>query len=243
MTTIAWVSHRDYDGVGGAEHSDHEMIARRPSDVEVTWVGPGGADETLGDFDKVVLTGLYGFTPRELANIARCKPYFWVHDTQFSGNWIYIEAKLVICLTPAHMAYEIDKNPLLTPAKVVMNPGWMDVSEPHSDGNFMNRALWAHRPEPHKGLDLALEWGIENGVELDVLVGRPRTEVLDAMASHKYFVLLSHIFDPGPKSVMEAQLSGCELITNENVGMIEDLDLLKGLLSAADKNFWELVLS
>jgi hypothetical protein len=242
VTTLAWVSHRDYEGVGGAESADREMIARRPDGVEVTWVGPGGADETLHDFDVVVLTGMYSFTPRELATISKCKPFFWVHDTQFSGNWMYLDAKTVICLTLGHIDYEMEKNPLLPRNRVVMNPGGMDVSEPYSKDK-LPRALWAHRPEYHKGLDLAAEWVEEHGVELDVLVGRPRTEVLEAMSTHQFFILLSHIYDPGPRSVMEAQLSGCNLVTNDMVGIIEDIDLLKDLLSSADKKFWELVLS
>jgi len=240
---IAWVSHRDYQGLGGAESSDRAMISRRPESVEVTWISPGGVGEGFADFDEVVLSGLWGFSPHEFGVIARAHPVFWVHDTQFSGNWIYHEARQLICLTEGHAEYEIEKNPLLKREQILINPGWFDVTECKSQGNDVPRALWAHRPEAHKGLDLAAEWAEENGIPLDVMVNRPRSEVLDAMGRYEHFVLLSHIFDPGPRAVMEAQLSGCHVVVNEEVGCFDDADDLRVTVDTADKFFWETVLN
>jgi hypothetical protein len=63
------------------------------------------------------------------------------------------------------------------------------------------------------------------------------------MSRAKYFILLSDVFDPGPRAVMEAQLSGCELIL-DNVGYFDmgKAELRQEIDTAADR-FWEVVLS
>jgi hypothetical protein len=104
-------------------------------------------------------------------------------------------------------------------------------------------ALWAHRPEPHKGLDRAVEWAEQNHVDLEVVVGRPQEYVRHMMQLASHFVLLSHIFDPGPRSVMEAQLCGCELVV-DNVGYWDEPpEQLRERIDKADQAFWSLVLS
>jgi hypothetical protein len=174
--------------------------------------------------------------------IGSFNPIFWVHDTQFAGHWFYEACSKLIMLTPQHCEYEISKNTKLADVEMVINPGMMDTNNlwPMVKQDF---ALWAHRPTPHKGLDLAAEWAEEKGVMLEVMVARPHEEVIRRMRSARWFVLLSHIFDPGPRAIMEAQPCGCEIIVNENVGWFDESPHeLSTRLQNADKAFWATVL-
>lgn len=80
-------------------------------------------------------------------------------------------------------------------------------------------ALWPHRDIWHKGWDLAVEWAESNQIRLVKCAGRPRSDVLSMMAAARWVVLLSKILDGCPRSIREAQLSGCEIVVNENVGV------------------------
>jgi hypothetical protein len=242
---VAWITHRKWEPVGGAEMCDIDMAMRRPENVKLTVMWPGGIGDDLPDFDHVIVSGWYGFSSRELNRIQDVahKTTIWAHDSQMNGHWLYSVCHNLVFSSKQHMAHDLEG--MEYKGRTFVNPGWMDMDEIYSImGGDRDGALWAHRPIPHKGLDLAAEWALENDVRLDVLVGRPRKEVLEAMASHKYFVLLSHIFDSGPRSVMEAQLLGCELVINDNVGWFNESPAeLASRLHTADKQFWEVVIS
>lgn len=246
---VAWVSHRAWDpSHGGAEAADFAMHEQRPEDVHVTLLGPGAVtEEEIEQYDRVIVTGMWGYSSREMNILGRKHPVFWVHDTQVSGHWFYGEAAKLILLSPPHVDYELSKLPTIRKDRIFLNPGPMDIFEVRDarqsdkkDGSI--DALWAHRPEPHKGLDLAYLWAKEMEQELQVLVNAPRRTVLQAMWSANQFVLLSHIFDPGPRAIMEAQIQECRLIINENVGYWEDDDKLFDILENSASTFWALVL-
>lgn len=242
---VAWVSHRDPNFNGGAEAADNEMLAQRPEGVDVCYVRPGGVErEFMEQFDHIIVTGFWGFMPRELNILDKFKPVLWMHDLEMSGHWLYEGASKLILLSEQHKQWELKANTMIHQDRIFLNPGTLDTTGiiddlDHQEGT----ALWAHRPAPHKGLDLAADWAQAEGKELIVLVNRPRAQVLQAMADIEYFVLMSHIYDPGPRSVMEAQLSGCKLAINENVGWWDlDRDELRELLGGAAKSFWQLAL-
>jgi glycosyltransferase involved in cell wall biosynthesis len=237
---IAWVTHRPFDDFGGAERADRQMLERRPDGVDVMLIRPGGVDEDLADFDRIVVAGIYGFSTGELHILARLRPIVWAHDMQFTGHWLYDEASHFIALNQIHLDWEKEKN-LFKRTQLHLNPGWMDTTELYGeDRRVPNTALWAHRDIDHKGLDLAIAWANENDKELFTYTGRSHDEVLETMKRVQYFILLSKIRDPGPFSVMEAQLCGCELVL-DNVGYWPDVDELREKLNDADKQFWGLV--
>ena len=242
---IAWVTHRVWDAsAGGAEAADVQMVERSNEVIsEVLLVGPGGVDSDLKQYDRVIVTGMYGFSDRELNMISDLKPVIWLHDTQFEGHWLLEAARHVIMLTPAHMEYELEKTPLLKREKCSLNPGWFDTTGFIRPPTEMKQdfALWAHRPEPHKGLDLAAEWALKNKKQLEVVVASPRDKVRRMMQLASHFILLSHIFDPGPRSVMEAQLCGCELVLDKVGYWDEEAEALRARIDTADRNFWNTV--
>jgi hypothetical protein len=80
-----------------------------------------------------------------------------------------------------------------------------------------------------------------------MLHDRPREQVLEAMSRAKYFVFLPNDFDAEPRAVIEAVLSGCEIVTNENAGITSIPDwrnpeTLSELVEKAGERFWELAL-
>jgi hypothetical protein len=243
---VAWLTHRAWDAAaGGAEACDVAMVQRKPKGVEVTVIWPGGVDERLLDFDRVVVSGFYGYRGREF-NIMQDvghKTTLWNHDVQMEGHWFPSVVKNWVFCSPGHRDYELSKQDS-KPKNVFLNPGWMDLTKLALHQPDIRRdALWAHRPVEHKGLDLAANWSRSKMIPLDVMVGQPRDAVLRAMTTHKYFVLLSHIFDAAPLAVMEAQILGCELVVNENVGRYDDRDDLIRRIDESDKDFWEVALA
>lgn len=241
---VAWVTHRPLfqNFIGGAEMADETMIRRRPEGVEVTLVAPGGVAKDLSDFDHVVVSGLGGFTRGELDLVGSCRPSVWVHDSDTTNHPLHHRAGHFICLTPEHLARETEK--MLVPnSRCHVNPGWMDTSQLYPVSKNPS-ALWAHRNVPHKGLDLARAWAEKNKIELHVLFDAPQEQVWEWMRSSSYFVLLSYIFDAGPRAVIEAQLCGCQIVY-DNVGGFfdEDEHQLRERVNRADKDFWEVVLS
>lgn len=239
---IAWVTHRDYDAQGGAESADSQMMARRPEGVDIMLVRPGGVSDDLKKFDRVVISGLLNLSSREQNVLADLAPAIWVHDMATTGHWLYEKARPLICLTPLHYEWECETTPALERVPVLLNPGWMDTSAVYGDQIKIEQALWAHVPYEHKGLDLATHWANKMKIPLTTMSYRSHKEVIRAMETHRYFVLLSKIKDPGPRSIIEAQLANCVLVTNENVGVWEeDRDDLLERINRADKEFWEAV--
>lgn len=240
---VAWVTHRDiFNRAGGAEAADDDMIQKRPPGVNVCVVWPGGVSYDLEEFDRIVVAGVYGLSEHEVQILSKLDPIVWAHDTQFAGFWLYGEAKTFIALTPGHLDYEIDAHVRLKREKSVVNPGWFDTSHMLPVATKMKYALWAHRPEWHKGLHKAHKWADQMNVPLKVMIDKPHEDVLTAMKQAVYFVLLSDVYDAGPRAVMEAQLCECELVL-ENVGWFdEDPDTLRERIEQSYHEFWKVVL-
>ena len=68
-----------------------------------------------------------------------------------------------------------------------------------------------------KGSQDAIEWCEANDKEYKILQGMSHAEVLEEMAQAEGFVYLPLGGDTCPRMVIEAQLLGCQLHTNENV--------------------------
>jgi hypothetical protein len=80
------------------------------------------------------------------------------------------------------------------------------------------------------------------------IVGQPRSTVLAAMAKAQWFIHLPLEFESEGRSVVEAVLSGCEVIANANVGITSfprwrDPAWMAEQTSVAGERFWQAVLS
>jgi hypothetical protein len=253
---VVWASDRTWALQGGAEFADKAMISRKPADVDVYMLAPGFADvgnsvEALLQADRVVVTGVHRFSEREIGIIAMKRPVVWAHDVDTLGHPLHGLASDLICGSPLHQTIEeagLHRSGAWAGPRVHLCPGWFDTSlwdDPVYDvpaEKREKRALWAHRPVWSKNLLGAQAWCQERKIPLHVMMARPREEVLAKMAEVRYFVLLSHIVDPAPWAVIEAQLSGCEVIVNELVGWYgmprEDL---RTAIDHQDAVFWGIV--
>jgi hypothetical protein len=228
---------------GGADLADKLMISKAPPDVEIAAYRPGLLPYNL-QADKVVVAGLENTGPEDAAVLARHNPVCWLHHDQgyatLPKGMVYNKASTVIVLSPLHYETEKDR---WTPKAWDTNCGWFDTSLCYEAAKTKD-ALWAHRNIWHKGLTEAAEWAAASGAELTVMTGHPREEVLDAMSTHKRFVLISLIIDPGPLAVMEAQLSGCEIVANDLVGWYDEpADALRERIEGNADRFWNRVLN
>lgn len=231
---IAWLTHYDLvNGYGGAEGMDRDMISQAPEDVEVFNTVP----ENIRDYQHVVLTGALRL--KGIEHMQGVEYVYWPHDAQDHDPRWYSDARAVVWTTPAHQQWGSN----WTVKRSVLNPSWFDTNlfGPETKTHDL---LWAARDVEHKGLAEARQWAEEQGATLTVLSGVPREEVAAAMSVHKRFILLSQqkVFDIAPRAVMEAQLSGCEIIVNDLVGYWnESPDVLRDRIDRAADEFWELV--
>lgn len=97
--------------------------------------------------------------------------------------------------------------------------GWFDTSGLLNwNGLRDGTALWAARNHPQKGLLNARVWAAKRGIRLRELSGVPREQVLEAMGTASWFVLLANGYDPAPIACAEAEIAGCKVVTNRLVG-------------------------
>ncbi len=79
-----------------------------------------------------------------------------------------------------------------------------------------------------KGTDAAKQWCQDNNKEYEVLQGLSHRQVLEKMATAEGFVYLPLGGDTCPRMVIEAQLLGCEVVTNDNVQHMSDIPFSEG---------------
>lgn len=247
MKKIAWITHRHIDGLeGGAEIADYNMINQAPADVEVDVFHTTEVEKVKFDeYYETVVTGFLGLSQTDEVFLSKRRPVVWVHDMATSGLNLYEYADPLIVTTPHHLKWEIQNNLRLRKKEnVLINPGWIDT-KPLTPGDKEPFALWAHRNVDHKGLDLAKLWAKTKGVDLKVMTDRAQPEVFEEMRKATWFVLLSHIQDPGPLSIIEAQLCGCRIVYNRKVGGFfeESAEELRNRVDRAGVEFWEAVLA
>lgn len=244
---IAWVSHHlplaDGTLVGGAEMTDKKLLEIAPKDIRV--IHPQNWQEAL-EYDEVIITGTDLLTDLAMVTLAEKKPVVAVHHKQTrtqARQQLINSARRLICRTPRHLQIELEWTSPKESSWVV-SP--LDSTEltPAPKENF---ALWAARLHPQKGPSEALAWSTHNEVPILLLHDKPRATVLQAMSRAKYFVFLPNDFDAEPRAVVEAVLSGCEVITNQDAGITSipnwrDPSVLRKLVNKAGERFWELAL-
>lgn len=230
---------------GGAEMSDYEYKQAAPDGYDIFDVS--GSDWIEPDeFDSVVVTGTESFSDQQLLRLAEFDPFVFVHHLQTpraSLQTLINNARIFVTHTPAHMTKELTwTNPKQT-GQVL---SYFDTSVIKADENKERLALWAGRNHPLKGELAAWTWASKMEIPFIPMSNKPREEVLQAMSYAEYFVHLPLAFESECRAVMEAVLSGCKIVTNENVGITsvedwEDPDALRNMIDKAGHTFWKLV--
>ena len=227
---------------GGAEMSTEEMLAQAPEGVEVVRHHLPLPLPNLDEFDLIVVGATEHLKPAAQTALLPYRPVVWVRSPQQSWRMeLFRAARLMVW--PSHecarwhswfdLSYEICPAP-------------MDVSAIPRDGVKENVALWAGRNIWHKNPEGARKWAEERGIPFRAVTDADRETVLAEMAKAKYFVHLpKNIIDPCPRTVIEAQIAGCEIVTNELCGRVpgDTPDEVAEFVSGAGERFWEWTLN
>ena len=246
MTTVAWVTHhvpREIAGrwalpgaVGGAEMTDAAMIDRRPPGVAIDIVTPDQWERAM-DADRVIVTGTDHLSGEAMTRLAERAPLAWVHHAQVRTTeraHLLAAATPLVCMSSMHAALEAS----WTGAQPLVCHGWIDLDEvPVGTEQRPDAALWAARNHPQKGRIGARIWASKQGVPLTEITDAPRTDVLDAMSRHRWFVFLPKGVDACPRTLIEAEAAGCEIVTNNLAGRREEGDL-REVMAAQPDRFW-----
>ena len=245
---IAWLSHHlpDQNGklVGGAEMTDVALLADAPA--EVTIIRPENWKQAL-EFDKIVITGTDLLSAFAMTQLARRKPIVAVHHLQTrteERQQLLSSASTLICHTPRHLELELEwTNP--------KQSTW--IISPHDPAQFTakpkeNFALWAARMHPQKGPVEAQAWAEQEGIPLVMMHDKSRADVLETMSRASHFVFLPTGFDAEPRTIIEAVLSGCNVVTNDLAGISSipnwrDPQVLTELVTNSKELFWQTVLN
>ena len=253
---VAWVSHQfarsapepARNGLlpglyaGGAEHSTEEMIAQAPEGVEVIRFRLPTSLPELWDFDRVVVGATEHLSPENVRQLVNHRPVLWVRSPQNPSLLPLFQSARKI-MWPSHEAARWHKWFNL---QYEISPGPMDVTKIPRGVPKEDFALWAGRSVGHKNRQGAQEWAEKNGVRFVALSNEPRETILEAMGRARWFVHLPRdIIDPCPRTVIEAEIAGCEIVTNELCGRVpvRGADAVAEFVSGAAGRFWEWTLN
>jgi hypothetical protein len=242
VTSVAWIHNVVGTGpavlpgrfAGGGEMADAGMIAAAPYGAEVTTIAASQWEMALG-FDRIVIAATDQLDERACHTLAERKPIVWVHHAQHptaARAHLFAHADPFVCMSREHARREgawSDTTPEWNHG--IIDPD--DVTPGHKNG----KALWAARNHPQKGLTGARIWAHSNAVHLTEITDAPREDVLAAMAEHTWFVFLPKGFDSCPRTLIEAELAGCEIVTNSEAGRRDPGDIREVLDAQAGK-FW-----
>ena len=228
---IGWVSHQWPQAddaparpgllpgryAGGAEMLQEAMRSRVPAGTPIRCVDTRDRSQPLSErlegCERVVVAGLDLLTPEDVQILAGLAPLVWLMSPPRPWQLPLLQAAspLVWVSDDMRRYFGFDRGEHCS--------GWFDVSDVPRPGPKRRQALWAGRDHPQKGRVEARMWARQAGLELVELTGVPRSEVLAAMDVSSHFVLLAkQVFDPCPTTVIEAEIAGCELVTNWLVG-------------------------
>lgn len=204
---------------GGAEMLQDAMRGRLSGDVTFVPVDTRDRSRTLSErlegCDRVVVAAAELLTPEDMATLLPLGPLVWQMSS--AQPWM---APLFQAARPMVWASEQMRGWFPWAPDGVVCSGWFDTSDVPRGVEKDGTALWAARDHPQKGRVEARMWARQRGIELVELTGVPRPQVLEAMGRASYFVLLAKGFDPCPTTVIEAELAGCEIVTNRMVGRL-----------------------
>jgi hypothetical protein len=228
--------------VGGAEMTDATLIAAAPEGVEVV-LTPPELYETALDHDDIIVTGTDLLSDEAMTALAKREPLVFLHHLQtrnYARRDLINGARMLIVHTPAHLAHE---QAWTEPKRTALVLSPLDVSECFTVTPKINQAVWANRMHDLKGPRTVAMWAARKNIPLVKLSNAPRCEVLQAMAESKYFVHLPIGFESESRATIEAVLSGCEVITNDNVGLTsvpgwQDVGRLTDLVTNAAERWW-----
>ena len=255
---IAWITHHLSDDQplgegwipgpyrGGAEMSDAEYLAHTPDGCHVQVFDSTLFDpDQIVEFDRIVVTGTDLLSEAAMGWLATLKPMVFVHHRQTAseGRRRLLEAaQPFVCHTPAHLALEATWANLGA-TRLVLSALDTTGMEP---GEKKPYVLVASRNHPLKGINQSRLWAARHNLDCVVATDWPRSQVLATMRQAEWFVHLPLSFESECRTVMEAVLAGCTVVTNDQVGITSypewrDAAWLRAEIATAGDAFWRAV--
>lgn len=242
MTRVAWIHNTPpkVEGLlpgefaGGGEMADAGMIGQAPDHLDITRI-PAADWETALEFDRIVVAATDQLSDQAMRALAKRSPIVWIHHQQQPSEaraTLFAAADPFLCMSEFHA--EIESR--WTGLRPGWNHGWIDPCDVIPAKKTAD-ALWAARNHPQKGLINARLWAAREGRALTEITNAPRQVVLDAMSIHRAFVFLPKGVDSCPRTLIEAELAGCQIVTNNNCGRRDPGDISEVLFEQPRK-FW-----
>ncbi len=256
---------------GGQMLSSRLLLQRAPEWAEVKVISPY-RDEWLGKCDAYIINQCRYFRPDQLA---RATPHIWLfhdmlHNCTHQGFILKVLLKKAtgcIFKSPFHQESVYGKWPgaKKVPGKAVYATPidtdlfWCDPP------NQTKGTIWLGNYVPEKGVVKAVKWAEENGKVMDffgfgdAFMFRiaspwvrfhpvlPYGEVPQTLRKYKRLVFLPKCQEAAGRVVVEALLSGCEVVTNDMIGFksfdwwTDEPDALRKALEEREGEFWETV--
>ena len=267
---IAWIS--DYETGGGAERTNLSAIEASPFRDRIDLITP---ERFSCDYDFFIINNSRFFTGLQLEWIVRNRPFaVYSHDilptTHVPLRYeMFYRSALNIFLSPLHLKETEIRYGMEIPRAVVVPPiftperlnRWVAGREDPGLGS----TCWVGSIYKHKGIDNVLLWARENETAVDfygsgdpVLTAQlefssyanffgPVEDPLFLYGEYRKFIHLPSDVEACGRSVIEAYLSGCEMVVNEKVGFFSyDLDFgeresVLEFLQRAPKQLWDVM--
>lgn len=227
---------------GGAELSDAEYLAAAPYDVEWEYTTPEEAES----FDRVLVSSIDQLSDDDCRRLAPLSPIVFLHhapNVTPERRRLVESARVVMLHTPAQ---EFEVRKWSEPKRVELVLSAIDLSEISRSETRERFALVACRDHPLKGIKNARIWAAREGYPLYVYTREDRSRVLEAMSRAEVFVHLPLVVESECRSVIEAVLSGCRVVTNDLVGITsvpgwQDPTMMRYLVERAPVHYWNVV--
>ncbi|MEM4270801.1 MAG: hypothetical protein QXO70_01755, partial [Candidatus Pacearchaeota archaeon] len=253
------------DTLGGAQMSMDYLMIKSPVDVcEIR------TDE-IKEFPQdglIIFNSLIRFSEKQLKEIATLKNYiifehnysFCLHQDSRHTNvnnkpcncpnkklyqTIYNNARLMIFMSPLH---EKEFRKKFTFHKTWLCPAVVDTERIPMGKEKDIRNMSILYPMNHKGVNNVKAWARENGEDVVFIDNGENEAVLSLMRRSKNFIFMPNWIEPFGRVVIEACLSGCKIIGNNNIGALSwgwdftNPDEIRKKMEVYPYLFWEKVL-
>lgn len=221
---------------GGAEMCVEEVMKYAPDHVEIITHSPSFPIPKI-DFDSVVIASTDDLSDYRISEYAELSPVVWLQSPQPPRVAPLFEGASKVFM-PSQEFY--DWHEWLS-VEYELLPSPMNVEKIPRNQPKEDFVLWAGRNHPYKGMDAARAWAVERGLPFVGMWQNSREEVLEAMGRARYFVHLPNtVVDPCPRTVIEAEIAGCEVIVNSLVGRVSvrGSEAVAKAVTESGKGFW-----
>lgn len=260
---VAWLAD-DPGYVGGAELTQQEFLDAAPDSVEVVRIGPSSIGY-VRECDAVVMhnTATYPRSTIEAIRYVPRKVRFW-HDMGGNGDMDLEKFQMETCrnvfcsglqrsIWPHHVGPRetwiipppVDVNRFRPPRHVRRHPersGTCWIGQMRGTGKGVHLAVeWAEKHREHVTFFGEGEFAPAESEFVSVAGPLAPSDVPQTLWNFERFLFLPVQVEPFARTVFEAHIAGCDVVTNRLVGAREYLDEPERVENAT-KDFWDVVL-